>query len=354
MSDDLDDLLRAAMKSLDDQVPAGYFEGLPSQTLARLEDVSMQAPGTTGTDRDASTGVPPMNNRDEDSGLHDIRSLASSAKARLSSRRSTVNPVMTEDDIIASSSAGWKAVALPEPAKMVSLPALAELPSAKEVKDKDKAAKKAREAKAREEVALPPLAEAPIATPSVHATESAASARTSMPAVTPIGARLAGAKPSANRNKLIAVVGIGLAAAAGVTLFVMNSSKDQAPKAAPEAKAIATNQGEAERPRAVVTPLPPPPPAAAPAAALDEGAAGTAAAPAIEAPAPKATNTETKTDAKAAGKGVHKVEIRDTSMTDKAEKDKAAPPKDDKILEKLSSIAVYSCFRLRSSDIVVL
>jgi len=145
------------MKTLDDQVPSGYFEALPAQilgTLGRPEDSSMQPMGTTGSDRDGSgsTGIPPMKDRDEDSGLHDIRSLASSTKARLSSRRSTANPVMTEDDIIASSSAGWKAVALPEPAKMISLPELAELPSAKEVKAQDKAARKAKDFKRSDEL----------------------------------------------------------------------------------------------------------------------------------------------------------------------------------------------------------
>src|SRR5512133_962666 len=116
MADDVDDLLRRAMKTLDDQVPSGYFEGLPSRTLARLEG-QMQTTGSSGTEGDKSaTGVPPQ--QEEDSGLHDIRSLASSTKARLSARRSSQNPIVPDDDILASSSAGWKAVALPEPAKM--------------------------------------------------------------------------------------------------------------------------------------------------------------------------------------------------------------------------------------------
>ena len=131
MSDDVDEQLRRAMKVLDDQVPSGYFEGLPQRTLARLEDSTIMQ---TSSETNRSTPPAPVSTmnqkeRDEDSGLHDIRSLASSTKARLSSRRSTSQPVASEDDILASSSAGWKAVALPEPAKMVSLPELASLPA---------------------------------------------------------------------------------------------------------------------------------------------------------------------------------------------------------------------------------
>ena len=135
MPDDLDNLLRSAMKTLDDQVPSGYFDGLPIQTLARLEDSSMQT--TSEGDVSGSTGVPPAEatiaaasapTREEDSGLHDIRDLASSARMRLSARRISTHPPVDED-ILASSSAGWKAVALPEPAKMISLPSVDELPS---------------------------------------------------------------------------------------------------------------------------------------------------------------------------------------------------------------------------------
>ncbi len=141
MSDDLDDLVRRAMKSLDDQVPSGYFEDLPDRTLARLEG-TMQPTGT-GTDRDRSSGstaVPaPVN---EDSGLHDIRNLAQSTKQRLSNKRISTGPVVPNDeDLVATSSAGWKAaVALPEPAAMVSLPSLDELPSKQEVLAKEHAA----------------------------------------------------------------------------------------------------------------------------------------------------------------------------------------------------------------------
>ena len=36
MADDLDDRLRAAMKTLDAEAPSGYFEALPDQLLAKL------------------------------------------------------------------------------------------------------------------------------------------------------------------------------------------------------------------------------------------------------------------------------------------------------------------------------
>ncbi len=340
MADELDDLLRHAMKTLDEQVPSGYFEGLPTQvqgTLARLEDDSMQPMGTTGSDRDrdgsggVATGIPPMTAaaRDEDSGLHDIRSLASSTKARLSSRRSTQNPVMSEDDVLASSSAGWKAVALPEPAKMISLPELADLPSAREVKEKDKAARKAKAVETKSPSVVPDVVatmpgSAPISTP-IAITDAAPSA--SVSAIPTIGSRIT-AKQSSGKGKTIALVGMGLAAAAGVSLFfVMNNKKSSEVS---HSDAVAA-KGPAEEYKSTTKMLPPPPAAGAASTADSMAGAGSAAAvQQIAAPevaeAPKATATK---NAEKPGKGGHKVEIRDTSMTEK-DKDKPAPTKDDK------------------------
>src|SRR5262245_6233978 len=61
MPDDLDNLIRAAMKTLDDEVPPGYFDALPTQTLARLEgnDVQQVSLGPTPQKRDSVTGPPP-------------------------------------------------------------------------------------------------------------------------------------------------------------------------------------------------------------------------------------------------------------------------------------------------------
>lgn len=224
---DIDDQLRAAMKVLDGEVPSGYWEALPNLTLARLEDSSMQ-PGPSGISTTQTAAAPPpvatppsATDNTEDSGLHDIRNLAQSTKQRLSSKRITTSPPVEDD--VASSSAGWKAVALPQPAKMVSLPELAELPSKKEIKAAEKAAAKVQKTA---EV------EAPAAAPAVS---------------TP--ARTAFSLPSAQRSTskkskgpLYALVGIGIAAAAGAAIFVTTQKKSDT---APAAVAVAQNTATA-------------------------------------------------------------------------------------------------------------
>lgn len=213
------------MKVLDGEVPSGYWEALPNLTLARLEDSSMQ-PDSSGISTKQTAAAPPpvatppsATENTEDSGLHDIRNLAQSTKQRLSSKRVTTNPPVEDD--VASSSAGWKAVALPQPAKMVSLPELAELPSKKEIKAAEKAAAKVQK------------------TADVAADHATAKAALDVPAAAPAvstPARTAFSLPSAQKKKskgpLIALVGIGIAAAAGAAIFVTTQKKaDQAPAA---------------------------------------------------------------------------------------------------------------------------
>jgi outer membrane biosynthesis protein TonB len=188
MSDDLDDLIRRAMKSLDSQVPSGYFESLTERTLGRLEK-DMQT--TEGEGSDVTGALPP---REEDSGLHDIRSLATSQRMQL--KRTSQNPITTDDDELASSSAGWKAIALPEPAKIVSLPELSE-----------RASKKHLDFEAPRSIDQAP--------------------------VTPITAAPAQRKKKSGGKIVLAMVGMGLAAAAGVTLFLtMNNQDASAPAVA--------------------------------------------------------------------------------------------------------------------------
>ena len=59
MPDDMDDQLRAAMKTLDEQVPSGYFEDLPNRTLARLEG-SMQHGSSGTTESRDNVAAPPQ------------------------------------------------------------------------------------------------------------------------------------------------------------------------------------------------------------------------------------------------------------------------------------------------------
>lgn len=306
MSDDLDDLLRRTMKTLDDEVPSGYFEGLPKRTLARLEDSSMQTTGNRSERDPSGPMVAPMSSeqdRDEDSGLHDIRNLASSTKARLSSRRSTQSPVVNEDDVLASSSAGWKAVALPEPAKMVSLPELASLPSNAVIEAQDKAARKAAKAEAKAEAKV----EAKIAKATPAAIPDAAPAFEA-PAIPTIGSRIA-AQNSGGKGKTIALVGVGLAAAAGAVFFFAFNKNDKS--------AGMTYEKKESAPLPTMTAKQLPAPEAAPAVVADTAAAAEPTPP--PPPVEIAAAVEEKPAAKGEAKKekVHKVEIRDTVNKDK-------------------------------------
>ena len=83
------------------------------------------------TEKDAPRGAtpPPVGDapqrgeRNEDSGLHDVKSLAQTTKQRIS-RRITSQHDAYEESLLSSSSSGLRAVALPSPAQVVSLPAM--------------------------------------------------------------------------------------------------------------------------------------------------------------------------------------------------------------------------------------
>ena len=277
----LDDRLRAAMKSLDDQVPAGYFEALPNQILPRLEATPMHTE-TTGKDQNEPMTAPPSSS--DDSGLHDIRSLAETTKKRLSKK---ITAQQSTDDLV-SSTGSFRGIALPEPAKMVSLPELAELPSAAEVKAKDKAAKAAKAAKP----SAPVEAKAAAAAATVGGDKPAAVAPTvgkSVAAVAPSPAFKAPAKAPANNNhtRTIALVGIGLAAAAGVALLATKRGGNdgaQAPVVAAQTRAAPVGA-----PRATAERIAPPAPAAAAPIAATGDAAGQAGSAAVVATAPTET-----------------------------------------------------------------
>jgi hypothetical protein len=97
MSDEVDDLLRRAMATLDDQAPSEYFDTLADRTLARLDGPALAEPPA------------------ESSGHEAIRAVASETGARLGSRRSSQDLTGAAGDVVASASARWSAVALPAP-----------------------------------------------------------------------------------------------------------------------------------------------------------------------------------------------------------------------------------------------
>jgi len=289
--EELDAQLRGAMKVLDGEVPSGYFEARPSEVLSHLEAQSMD-PTPTPTPR--TNDLPVTAAREEDSGLHDIKSLAQSTKQRLS-KKITVPPV-SDDDLLASSSAGWKAVALPEPAKMISLPELAELPSKKAIKEQQKAEKKA--------APVVSIADAP--TPAAAVEKPV------------IGAHLA--TPPKSKTPLYAAIGVGLAAAAGGLIYV-------ATRGGSETKPAVVAKNDTPAPVAAA-PTPPPTPTATPiepppAPAVAQVEAPVAAPPPAVDTAPAAT-TGKKAPAKAKGPDVHKVEITEKTAAP-ATKPAAAP-----------------------------
>lgn len=346
MADDLDQLIRAAMKTLDDEAPSGYFDALPNRTLTRLEG-SMQH-GSSGTSETREqVAPPPMTAADssasaqaapaasareedrEDSGLHDIRNLAQSTKQRLSSRRITAPPI--EDDVLASSSGSFKNIALPQPAKMVSLPELAELPPVAEVAAADKAAKKAAKEAAKEaakaRTSEPAIAAAAPATTPVEAPAAA-------PAATAAPVRQAFSLPSQQKKSkgpLIALVGTGLAAAAGVVIFMqVNKSADtaQAPATtAPAAETVAAAPAAAPTVEPIEQPAPPPAPVEPP---VEEEKAEPAVAAAAEIAADEADDkNDEKSPKKARAKATKKAEKEETPKLEAAPVEKAPANKAD-------------------------
>lgn len=359
MPDDLDNLLRAAMKTLDDEVPSGYFEALPNQTLVRLEG-SMQQHDSAGPTEKRDVAVPPVvaasttasqpssssssstsmssssmsmkkEEREEDSGLHDIRNLAQSTKQRLSTRRISTSPI-SDEDALASASGSWKNIALPQPAKMVALPELADLPSKADVRAAEKAAKDAAAAakeaekvakeakKAARESKNDIAAAAPAAATSVAAVEPAAAA----PAVERKAFALPSAQSKSSKGPLFALVGLGVAAAAGGVIYMQMGKKSEEP--APQVAAAPPAAAQAE-----VTTTPIETPAAAPTPPPVEPAAGSAVeeppppVAAVAAPADK-KDDDKEAKAKKAAKA-HTVEIVDEG---KKQPDKPAPEKKEK------------------------
>ena len=269
----LDQRVRAAMSALDAGIsPEAHDLGVASvmtrldeaKTLSTLPDLETSM--TNETNSSVPTPIsaeatpvpmravvpadaPPVAARkaNEDSGLHDLKNLAASAKNRITTRRATAPP-SDDDAMLSAASASFKAMALPEPARIVSLP---------------------------NPGVVPALARAPKATQS------------EMTIATSNGVAAAEFTPStkaANKNVLAIGGGIAVVAAAAVAFLVIGNkggSKTAATPVATIAAAPAADQRAAIR-------------SAAPSAVPAEEAVAVAAP--VAAPPPSVTNGAAQSD----------------------------------------------------------
>ena len=238
----LDERVRAAMNALDSAIsPEAYDLGAAgvmtrldeAKTLSTLPDLETSM--TNETNSSVPTPIsaeatpvpmravvpadaPPVAARkaNEDSGLHDLKNLAASAKNRITTRRGTAPPI-DDDAMLAAASASFKAMALPEPARIVSLP---------------------------NPGIVPALARAPKATQS----EMTIAGANEAPA-----AAFAPKATAANKNVFYIGGGIAVVAAAAAAFWVLgnkNGTKATAPASVPVATiaaAPAADQGAAVR-----------------------------------------------------------------------------------------------------------
>ena len=258
-----------------------------------------QGPTVTSSDASGSTGVPPNQPaREEDSGLHDIRSLATSQRMRNSSKRISTSPPV-DDDILAASSAGWKAVALPvaEPVREEMAPL-----------DKKRASRSSKQMAAF--------------------VQSAQTAETTEPVSLAAHVALKQNKQKAkSKAPLFAVASLGLAAAAGAAIYVTTqNSADQAPTTI----AASSANGSTE-PVAKVTPIP----GVATATPIEQAPAAQPAAPeAAAAAAPAADSVVASADVsdeKTAG-----AKDRDSESSTKSSR-KGKRSRDEVVAEKTES-----------------
>jgi hypothetical protein len=138
MTDEIDDLVRAAAHAHEALVPADHFDGLSARVMARLARPDEEVAMMSETNKDAPRGAtPPQTSvgpagtpeRTDDSGVHDMKALAQTAKQRIS-RRITSQHDAYDESLISSSQSGLRAVALPVQAQVVSLEMPSSLPGA--------------------------------------------------------------------------------------------------------------------------------------------------------------------------------------------------------------------------------
>lgn len=124
----LDEEIRKALTAQERTVPEGYFDTLSARVFQRIEaelpqdrlEVEAMGPDMSTDNTKPGSAAPPPGaigdgeEREEHSGLHDIKAMAKTTKQRISRRVSTQSDV--EESLLASaSSQSLSAIVLPEP-----------------------------------------------------------------------------------------------------------------------------------------------------------------------------------------------------------------------------------------------
>lgn len=161
-SDDaLDGRIRAATEALLALAPADRLDGMAARVERDLAEIDRRGTGAASrmesrmmSDADQGSGrdapMPTTKPRNEDSGLHDIKALAQDTRKRISRRITSQHDI--DPALLSASHSGLRAVALPEPALVVSLP---EVPASME---EVRAAAHASTATASEGATVTPIA----------------------------------------------------------------------------------------------------------------------------------------------------------------------------------------------------
>lgn len=245
--------IQEAFRALDGTLRDGQLDDFSSRVLARLDEPEAsgmdsrelaRGSGVSRPDEAALGGAVAEPARDEHSGLHEIKALASTTRRRIS-QKITSESEAEESLLVGASSGSFRAAALPDPAR--------------------------EKAEARERVSEP----RPVARPASEVDRRPTPARTSSAPFWLLG-------------------GVATAAAAAaVAVFVFGIGRDKASDEAPASNVVAraeTPAAPADQGAATGAPAegtirfaePPPPPAAEPMG----GAAADTAAPAASSPAP--------------------------------------------------------------------
>ena len=121
--DDEDDLVARAMRRIDDPAYLAQLAPFDPEALMTSEpDHDPDSDHPTSAATKAASKAAAASSGTDDSGLHDIRALAQNAKQRISRKMPTVTDA--DDGMWASQTGQLKAIALPEPARLIALPEL--------------------------------------------------------------------------------------------------------------------------------------------------------------------------------------------------------------------------------------